>query len=325
MSVPKKFYKEFQTLNFTLQHAENILLVAHTRPDPDAVGSVVALARYIRTVLRKDVTVASFSPFPDFLEPVLGLGEPFASLETLDVGIFDLAIGCDSVDRGFDQVVPALSENCVTVAIDHHVDITLETDISIIDPAYASTTEILYWYFRSIHQKITYDIAVPLLTGLLGDTGVFQHANTSTHALKAAADLVRAGASVADIVDKAFTNQKIETLNLWGIALERAQFNERSGVIVTAITADDLAGRTPTSEEIKEVATILATVPGVRASLIMFQVTADAIKASLRGVKGAGIDLSEVARRFGGGGHELAAGFEVPGKIIATDTGWRVE
>lgn len=322
---PKRFHKEFQTLKYTLDAAENILLVAHTRPDPDAVGSVVALARYIRNILHKDVTLASFSPFPDFLVPVLGAQEKFHSLETLDVGIFDLAIGCDSVDRGFNEVIENLNENCVTVALDHHHDITLETDISVIDPAFASTTELIYQFFRSVGQEITQEIAVPLLTGLIGDTGVFLHPSTQPHVLTAASEMVRAGASVSSIVDKAFANQKIETLNLWGIALTRAQHNPVTGVIVTAITAEDLAGRTPTSEEVKEVATILTNVPGVKATIIMFQIARNQIKASIRGVKGAGIDVSEIAHRFGGGGHPLAAGFEVEGTLVATDDGWKVE
>lgn len=320
----KKFHKEFQTLKYALYNAENILLVAHTRPDPDAVGSVVALARYIRSVLHKDVTIASFSPFPDFLVPVLGAEETFYSLDTLDVRPFDLAIGCDSVDRGFNEIISNLSENCVTAAMDHHHDITLETDISMIDADYASTTELIHHFFQSIGQEVTHEIAVPLLTGLIGDTGIFQHPCTEPHVLEAASEMVRAGASVSDIVDKAFANQKIETLNLWGLALTRAQHNEESGVIVTAITAEDLAGRTPTSEEVKEVATILANVPGVRATVIMFQVAPDMIKASIRGVKSAGIDVSEIAHHFGGGGHPLAAGFEVSGTLVATDNGWHV-
>lgn len=324
--VQKKFYTEFRQVQYVLNEAKNVLLVAHNKPDPDAVGSVVALKLYIERNYLCNVTIACFDAYPSFLLPVLGehtFRDPLDKVGITDS--FDVAIGCDSVDRGFNMIVPQLPTDCVTVIFDHHHDISLEADISMIDPLYASTTELLYRFFLYDKGELDTSIARALLTGIIGDTGVFQHANTSQRVLEVSANLVRLGASVGEIVQGAFSNQKIETLNLWGKALERARFFKDSGIVTTALTAEDTAHRQPTSEEVKEVATILTNAPSVKAAVIIFQTGQDLIKGSLRSKKDADIDVSAIAHTFGGGGHPLAAGFEIVGRIETRPNGeWRV-
>jgi len=315
------FKQEFTTLQYIVAHGKNILLVAHTRPDPDAVGSVLALKEYLEE-LNITVEIACYSPFPEFL--INMLDGHFSHPDDLDLLSYDVVIGCDSVDRGFADIIDQVNDDCVTVAIDHHHDIVLDADLLIIDPTYAATCEILYEYFIFIDLIITKEIATTLLLGILGDTGGFQHANTSAHVMKAAADLMQHGADTSCIMERVFANKKIETLKLWGTALEKARLNTETGMIVTALTTEDLHGEEPTSEDIKEVASILSTVPDTKYSLIIFQISEDRIKASLRAQKGAGVDVSKIAHQFGGGGHPLASGFELDGKIIDHDGEWEI-
>lgn len=325
METLAAFTKEFSFLRYALKKADRVLIVGHTRPDPDAVGSMIALSSYLGDNYKHlHITMGCYSPFPPFLRSLFPEAL-FIDLNHHDFSQYDIAIGCDSVDRGFDQVVAKVSDQCVTVAFDHHHDIALETDIAMIDPGYAATTELLYKFFLYDHGRISHHCATALLTGIMGDTGLFQHANTSPHVLSVTAELVRRGASISRISEHAFIHQKTETLNLWGKALERTHFWEESGVAITALTSEDLQGTQPSNEEIKEVATILANAPSVKVALILFQVSQDTIKASLRAKSDAGIDVSDIAHGFGGGGHPLAAGFEVPGILKAhTDGTWSV-
>ena len=304
-----------------------MLLVAHARPDPDAVGSVVALASYLGDNYNLDVTIGCTHPLPPSLSPLFP-GFSFSILDSgrIDFSTFDLAVGCDSVDRGFDTVLPLLDDACVIAVFDHHHDITLSADIRMIDDSFASTTELLYHFFLFDHGTISRETATALLTGIIGDTGIYQYSNTSPRTLAVSAELTRLGASTTHIVNSAFVNQKIETLNLWGSALENATYIQGSGIVVTALTTEDLAGRTPTSEEIKHIATILTNAPHVKATLFLFQATPEHIKASLRAKPGEGIDVSAIARTIGGGGHPLASGFEIAGKLISLSSGgWAVE
>jgi len=324
MSEKQQFLKEFNTLDYILDNANNVLIVAHINPDPDAAGSTVALAKFIRKNYTANVVMGCYDPFPEMLEGIMPQ-VIFENPDELDLSVFDVVIGCDSVERGFDRVVGSVDENCVTVAIDHHHDITLKTDLSIIDGLYAATCEILYDFFMFTHKKIDKDISTALLAGIIGDTGAFQHANTSAEILTMSADLIKKGASITKIITVLSANRDIETLNLWGRALERTKFYKDKGLAVSAITQSDLQGYLVNSSEMSNVASMLATVPSVRAAMVIYQADDNTIKGSLRAEKHGNIDVSAIAHTLGGGGHKLASGFSIAGKIVPVgESGWKI-
>jgi phosphoesterase RecJ-like protein len=324
MEIKPLFYKEFNTLDYILHRAHSVVLMAHNNPDLDATGSTIALADVIRKHYKKNVVIACFNTFPDSLKEVMD-DVVFVHPEKLDLSSFDVAIGCDSVERGFDRLVDHLSPECVSVAIDHHHDIVLKTDLRIIDGKYAATCEILYNFFVHIKCDFNKNIATALLAGIIGDTGAFQHANTTAEILQISADLIKRGASITKIISTLFANRKIETLNLWGKALEKTKFYEKTGLAVTAITEDNISGHTVNGVEISNIASMLTTVPTVKIALIVYQADKNTVKGSLRAEKHANIDVSEIAHRIGGGGHPLASGFSLHGRLETTsDGGWRV-
>jgi phosphoesterase RecJ-like protein len=139
-----------------------------------------------------------------------------------------------------------------------------------------------------------------------------------------ASDLMKKGAPISKIVDIVFANKKISTLKLWGRAFEKAKINPRNGMIATVLTEDDIKDCEASTEDIAQVASILNTVPGTKFSLILSQREGDNIKGSLRSEEYKGVDVSEIAHQFGGGGHKLASGFEVKGKIVETEEGWEI-
>ncbi len=320
----KTFQKEFNTLSYSIKNAKKILLFAHTRPDPDACGSVVGFKRYIEENYNADVTIGCYNEQPEFLDKILGKNE-FIHPNDLKYSKFDLAVGCDSVERGFESIIDRLEKKCVIAAIDHHHDITMEVDINIVDADFSSTSEILYHFAKFERLILSQFVAISYMTGIIGDTGIFQHSNTSSRTLAASADLVKHGANVSRIVNTTFSNQKIKTLNAWGGALENAKLFKKEGLIVTAVTTEDLQGRNLTGEEVKEVASILSTVPGVKASLFLFQIGENRIRGNIRAPSNTDVDVSKIARMFGGGGHKLASGFEINGKIVTLKGGgWKV-
>ena len=135
---------------------------------------------------------------------------------------------------------------------------------------------------------------------------------------------MKKGAPISRIVDTVFTNKKISTLKLWGRAFEKAKINAQNGMIATVLTMEDIENCEATTEDISQVASILNTVPGTKFSLILSQRDEDTIKGSLRSEEYKGVDVSEIAHKFGGGGHKLASGFEIKGKIKETEDGWEI-
>lgn len=316
-----KFAKDFNTLHYVIKHATKILLFAHNRPDADTVGSNLAMREHL-IEKGKLADIACLDPYPSYLEAI----SPsfFEYPDRLDLKSYDAIIACDSVERGFNKILDRFAPNQVIALLDHHPDITIKKDINIIDASYSSVCEIVYDYLEFSQEKIGRNIATYLLLGILADTGTFQHANTTTRVMEIASDLLRKGASLAKIIEAVFTNKKLSTLKLWGKAFEKARIDPRSGAIVTVLAKKDLEEVGSSSEDISQVASILNTVPGTKFSLILSERDDGIIKGSLRSEEYKGVDVSKIAASFGGGGHKLASGFEIKGKIIETENGWEI-
>ncbi|HLN18838.1 MAG TPA: DHHA1 domain-containing protein, partial [Patescibacteria group bacterium] len=104
-----------------------------------------------------------------------------------------------------------------------------------------------------------------------------------------------------------------------------AKINPENGMIVSVVTQKDMEECLASSDDIAQVAGILNSVPGTKFSLILSEREGGIIKGSLRSEEYKGTDVSKIAAQFGGGGHKLASGFEVKGKIIETKDGWQVK
>ncbi len=317
----KTFSSEFATLNYVIKKSSKILLFAHSSPDSDTVGSVLALREYVLS-LGKIAEIACFDPLPSFLKSITS--DNFKYPQKTDLKSFDAIIACDSVERGFDKIFNNLSQNQVVVLIDHHPDISLKGDINIIDPSYSSVCEIVYAFFRAKKIDISKNMATFLMLGILWDTGMFQHANTTPEVIGIASELMKRGAPTNKIVNLIFSNKKFETLKLWGKAFEKAKVNSKNGMIATALTKKDVEECHASTEDIAQVAAILNTVPGAKFSLILYEKDDSMIKGSLRSEDYKGVDVSKIAHKLGGGGHRLASGFEVKGKIKETENGWEI-
>lgn len=316
-----KFAKEFNTLNYGIKESGNILIFAHSCPDGDTIGSSLALKEYAKN-LGKRADISCFDPLPEYLRPLSE--EIFLHPDNLDLPKYDLVIACDSVERGFQKIVPQLREKQVIALLDHHPDIAMQKDINIIDASYSSVCEIVYDFFEFNKIEITRPMATFILLGILGDTGAFQHSNTTPRVMEIASALMKHGAPLSRIVDVAFVNKNICTLKLWGKAFEKARINPENGMIASVLTKEDLEECDGGTEDIAQVAGILNTVPGTKFSLILSERDDGIIKGSLRSEEYKGVDVSEIAARFGGGGHKLASGFEIKGKIKETRDGWEI-
>lgn len=317
----QSFVAEFNTLLYVIKKSNKILLVAHSGPDGDTVGSVLALKEYIQN-LGKKVDIACKDDFPLFLTDLSK--EKFQKPENLDINSYNAIIGCDSVERGFNEITQNLPSDIVTAIIDHHPDITIEADIKIIDPLKSSACEIIYDFFTFAKIEITRIMATYLMIGILSDTGNFQHSNTTTKVMELSSDLMKKGASFSKIIESTFANKKISTLKLWGIAFEKAKINPKNGMIATVLTKEDIRMCNASTEDIGQVASILNTVPGTKFSLILSEREDGSIKGSLRSEEYKNVDVSKIAHKFGGGGHKLASGFTVKGKLVETEEGWEI-
>ena len=321
------FAKEFIEIKKELKRARSVLLVAHSAPDADTIGSVFALKEHLVRGLEKKATIVCADLLPQYLKDFL-IGKDAERPESISLEKFDLIIGCDAVERDFEKVVAKKGKGQKIIFLDHHTTIRMKNvvpDIVVSDERYSSVCEILFDFFDFHRIEINRKIAEYLLLGILGDTGIFQHANTTPKVMEMAAGLMRRGASLSKIIRLVFKNKRLKTLKLWGRAMERAEINPKTGAIMSYVTKQDLEELQGDVEDISGVAEILNTVSGTKFSLVLSEREKNRVKGSLRSEEYKNTDVSEIARFLRGGGHRLAGGFEIKGKLVKDKKGWKVE
>ena len=220
-----------------------------------------------------------------------------------------VAVDCAQANR---MVEPTLAERAsLTVNIDHHHDNTRFADVNLVVPDASSTGEVLADVFRVAGVSLTPEIAVALYTALVTDTGRFQYSNTTPKALRLAADLIEAGADASTVFVEVYESTPFAKLKLLARALERAKPLVGGRVVVSELLRtdfDEAGADEPYSEGVID---HLRAVEGAELVALVRELpngASAARKGSLRS-RPDGVDVSEIAREFGGGGHRRAAGF----------------
>ena len=112
------------------------------------------------------------------------------------------------------------------------------------------------------------------------------------------------------------------TLKLWGRALDRLT-RHANGVVSTVITQADLVECAATEEDTEGISNFLNALQDAKVIMVLKEQDGQ-VKGSLRTTE-ADVDVAAMAKQFGGGGHKKAAGFSVPGHLVQTSHGWRIE
>jgi phosphoesterase RecJ-like protein len=306
-----------------IKAANSIAIIPHRSPDGDAIGSALALKLAIRQL---DKLVAETVCIDQPPKNTKFLPEADLFKNDLDISKYDLLV---FVDCGgfymskFHEKIPNLFNGSIkTLNIDHHGSNEFYATLNIVEPTMASTTHILYHLFQKWGIKITTDIATCLLTGLYFDTGSFRHNNTSTDVLQISGDLLKKGADFASITKYLFKDSTINRLKLWGIAMNNVKRTTKS-IVTSAVTKEDYKKSKASSKDLEGVIDYLNAVPDSKFCMLLSEDQSGGVKASLR-TQNEEVDLSKLAEVFGGGGHKMASGFRIEGKI-SEEKHWNIK
>lgn len=304
-----------------LRSSKCILIGTHEHPDGDALGSSLALY-HLLTGMGKEVTAYipdAPAPFFAFLP---GL-EKFTTQKP-DVTSFDTVILVDYTQLYRTHLEDGVRAHPNVITIDHHHDNRREIGINLVVPEAAATAHILYELLQAGNFTITKDIATCLLTGIFTDTGSFMHDSVTPEILEIASDLMNKGARLAHIAHETYQKKDLAALRIWGVALSRIMINEKTGASVAVVSYDDLQETGAKLDDLAGVVNMLNTLPQTKFAMLLTEYEPGMIKGSLRSEPHKGVDVSAIAKKLGGGGHVLAAGFEVPGKIMQQGGTWRI-
>jgi phosphoesterase RecJ-like protein len=297
---------------------DRFLVTTHVRPDGDALGSEVGMAGLLRQK-GKDVRVVNASPTPPryaFLDPDRTLFEHFGitvqpgELADRQVAvILDLSAWNQLGDMAeLIRLFPG-----PRVVIDHHVS---EDDLGATffkDATAEATGMLVMRAIVALGGSITPELASGLLTAIAMDTGWFRHSNTRAGTLRAAAELIDAGARPHELYRNLFEQNTLGRLKLMGETLKNMRTDLDGKVVYSTISLDDLlrVGAIPPDSE--DLVDFTVSLRGVEVGMLFIEQARGGAKVSFRARNG--LDCARLAARFGGGGHREAAGATLPGTL----------
>jgi phosphoesterase RecJ-like protein len=296
-----------------MRSAQRIAVVAHVRPDGDAVGSVLGLALSLRA-LGKDVIAMLEDGVPlnlAFLPGTDTLIQP--GTEPLNI---DLAIALDTAthERVGDKTKALLDAAPLLVDIDHHPSNPGYGALNFIDPTAPATGQIIYDLLSEHGLPIDDDIRQNLFVAISTDTGSFQYSSTNARTHRIVAEMIEAGLDTSRLAQLVYQSYPVRRLELMRDMLNHMAFRAEGRIVswqlkqalmdAVGIQSGDTEGLIDTLRMIDSVVTcvIFEDIPGGK------------VRISSRS-KDSRLDVSAVCAQFGGGGHRMASGARMKGPI----------
>ncbi|NJC97740.1 MAG: hypothetical protein C3F07_11280 [Anaerolineales bacterium] len=289
-----------------LDRANNIVIASHVRPDGDAIGSLLGLGLALRDAGKS-------------VQMVLADGVPasFKHLEGSELIVKEPAGGHDAfitVDCADFKRVGKVFEDFgkPDINIDHHVTNEKFGTLNLIEAEEVATAAILTRHLPEWGLKITRPIAAALLTGIVTDTLGFRTANTNPSALRLCAGLMETGVDMPDLYMRSLVKKSFPAAKYWGAGL--SSMEHKDGIVWGTLTLADRKRTGYGGNDDADLINMISAIDGNKVGMIFVEQNDNHVKISWRALE-PGIDVSQVAKHFKGGGHAAAAGADIPGEL----------
>jgi len=302
--TPKTNNQVNQSIQQALNESKKPLIVAHVRPDGDAVGSMVAIGLALKQ-LGKNPQMVFSDGLPKRFRFLVGSEYIRTDVESN----YDLVISLDCADAA--RLSSPEKIERVHINIDHHVTNERFADINLVLPEYVSTTSILADWMKAWGLILSKEIADALLMGMITDTIGFRTDNVNPAYLRIAADLVDKGANLAEMYHKGLTLHSPESSKVWGFALSRLEWD--GNLAWTSILIEDRKRANYKGMDDADLTNHLSSIENIDISILFNEQKDGKVKVSWR--SSADYDVTGVASFYGGGGHPQASGAEVSGLL----------
>ncbi|MCH5272182.1 MAG: bifunctional oligoribonuclease/PAP phosphatase NrnA [Lachnospiraceae bacterium] len=291
--------------------ADTVAIAGHLCPDGDSVGSCLGVYNYLTREFKGqkqiDVYQESVPAEFSFLE-----NAQIIRAEAAPDKIYDLfiALDCSSVDRlGFAEAM--FHKAKTTVNIDHHISNTNFAQYNHVEGEASSACEVVYGLMDK--DKIDQKIAECLYLGIVHDTGVFKHSNTSKKTMEVAGCLLETGISSSQIIDDSFYRKTYLQNQILGRCLLESILLLNGRIIFSFVPQKimQLYGAVPS--DLDGIIDQLRVTEGVEVAILVREEETQRNKVSMR--SNGKVDVSRICEMFGGGGHKMAAGCTINGSI----------
>lgn len=313
-----------------IKESQNILLATHESPDGDGIASMLAVFHWLESIKPGEAFLYSEDEIPKYLRFLPGVEK---IQNRIPENAYDILIGFDYGDfkrLGLDDWLKTpykgVSPDPLSaglglknqpkikiITFDHHPLGRQLGTINLIDTTVSSTAELIYDFFEANGIEFGKEIAKCVLCGIMVDTGIFKHSNTTPKTLRVVKNLLLKGVTIKEIAKKIEEDLRpFNALQLWGEALLRIKIEPKSGLAVSFAKKEDYLKYNADKEHLSEFSSLMSTIPEAKLAVFLSQDTEEPqfIKGSLRSEHCHNADVSAIAKHFGGGGHKLASGFK---------------
>lgn len=288
-----------------IQKASHIVLISHLNPDADSLGSASAMYTFL---LQQHKKVSWFCKSSQLSEKLSFLPW-FETIKSLFPSSADLAIALDCANKerlGIDI-------ECELINIDHHATNTHFGDFNFVQPAYISTTALLYDFFKANNAKINKKMATALYAGILDDSDAFLSQNVDGTTFATVCELIKLGADFQFCNKKIIKSVSLAALRLKSLMLKNMTLEQDAKVALFCVNQEDMRASGAVEQDCESPLEESLYLPHVAVALLLREQSDFGIKCSLR--SNAFVDVSKIATAFGGGGHASRAGFETDKKL----------
>ncbi len=305
----------FKAIGKQLASEKSVVIFGHVNPDGDAIGSTLGLYHYLKTKVA-EVLVIVPNNFPGFLkwmpdnEKILQFDSQ-TKLAADAITKADLVFYCDFNDpkRVEKMNEIAKSASAIKIMIDHHPDPVNFAEYMISDISVSSTSELIYEFISFLEggNLSGKEIADCLLTGIITDTGMFNHNSETRRTFEIVADLMSMGADKKLIVQKIYNEYPFDRMLLLGDALySKFKFYPEFSTSFIYLSEDDLKKHNHQMGDTEGFVNVALSVAGAKFSALFIEKD-DHVKISLR--SNGKFDVNLFARKYyHGGGHRNASG-----------------
>jgi phosphoesterase RecJ-like protein len=288
-----------------LEDAQSVAIVSHIRADGDAVGSLLGLGIALMKS-GKSVQMALQDGLP---EKYRELACSDMVKRTLEPG-FDTLIVVDSSDINRTGSLLSMHSHA-DICIDHHKTNLRFATLNLIEESAVATAAILAEHFPQWGLDIDQEVASCLLTGIIADTIGFRTSNINAEAMRLSAELMDKGANLSKLYGQVLISRSYEEMRYWGAGLDK--LTRDAALVWTTLSLNDRIQAGYFENDDADLINVLSAIAEAKIAMIFVEQEGGSVKVSWRA--NSGIDVSELAFAFGGGGHAAAAGADIQGDL----------
>lgn len=287
-----------------LKGSQNIEILTHKSPDGDTLGSAFALSRAL-IIMGKNVEVLNNDGIPETYSYLI-------KEKKLD-GKADLIVAVDIATPTLLGDKLYSYKDKIDICIDHHLSNEYYAKVSLVDSESSAACEVIFDLIKKLGVKIDPLIANCIYTGIATDTGCFRYSNTTGRTHRIAADLSDLGADTAKLNKLLFETITKERLQLEKLAMATIELSYE-GKIATMLISNEMFDISKAKEsETEGIASFPSRIKGVEVGITFKERENNSFKISMR--SSGNVNVSDVCKKLGGGGHSCAAGATVQGNF----------